>query len=47
VIILLQAFSEAYSVLENELKFLNSDGESCSRPPDRLLPKIIPSLDIS
>ncbi|KHN24642.1 Poly(A) RNA polymerase cid14 [Glycine soja] len=42
-----QAFSEAYSVLENELKFLNSDGESCSRPPDRLLPKIIPSLDIS
>lgn len=43
----IKAFSEAYSVLENELKFLNSDGESCSRPPDRLLPKIIPSLDIS
>jgi len=40
-----QAFSEAYSVLENELKFLSSDGESSSRPPYRLLPKIIPSLD--
>ncbi|KAL2337577.1 hypothetical protein Fmac_012023 [Flemingia macrophylla] len=43
----IKAFSEAYSVLENELKFLNSDGESCSRPPCRLLPKIIPCLDIS
>ncbi|XP_061345061.1 uncharacterized protein LOC133290922 isoform X2 [Gastrolobium bilobum] len=43
----IKAFSEAYSVLENELAFLNNDGESCSRPPCRLLPKIIPSLDIS
>jgi hypothetical protein len=42
-----QAFSEAYSVLENELTFLNGDGESCSRPSYRLLPKIIPSLDVS
>ncbi|XP_020239737.1 uncharacterized protein LOC109818618 isoform X1 [Cajanus cajan] len=43
----IKAFSEAYSVLENELKFLNSDGESCSRPSYRLLPKLIPSLDMS
>ncbi|XP_017442073.1 uncharacterized protein LOC108347382 isoform X2 [Vigna angularis] len=43
----IKAFSEAYSVLENELKFLSSDGESSSRPPYRLLPKIIPSLDTS
>ncbi|XP_027335017.1 uncharacterized protein LOC113849355 [Abrus precatorius] len=43
----IKAFSEAYSVLENELKFLNGDGESCSTPSYRLLPKIIPSLDIS
>ncbi|KAI4354792.1 hypothetical protein L6164_003629 [Bauhinia variegata] len=42
----IKAFSEAYSILENELTFLNSDGESCSRPPERLLPKIIPSLDL-
>jgi len=41
-----QAFSKAYSVLENELKFLNSDGDSCSRPPYRLLPKIIPGLGL-
>ncbi|MED6107397.1 hypothetical protein PIB30_013509 [Stylosanthes scabra] len=43
----IKAFSEAYSVLENELTFLNSDGESSSKPPYRLLPKIIPSLDVS
>ncbi|CAJ2655533.1 unnamed protein product [Trifolium pratense] len=43
----IKAFSEAYSVLENELTFLNGDGESCSRPSYRLLPKIIPSLDVS
>ncbi|XP_027191852.1 uncharacterized protein [Cicer arietinum] len=43
----IKAFSEAYIVLENELALLNSDGESCSRPSYRLLPKIIPSLDVS
>ncbi|XP_015950587.1 uncharacterized protein LOC107475465 isoform X1 [Arachis duranensis] len=43
----IKAFSEAYSVLENELTFLNSDGESCSKRPYRLLPKIIPNLDVS
>ncbi|KAK7260115.1 hypothetical protein RIF29_25888 [Crotalaria pallida] len=43
----IKAFSEAYSVLENELTFLNSDAESSSRPPYRLLPKIIPNLDLS
>jgi len=43
----MQAFSEAYTVLENELTFLSGDGESSSRPCYRLLPKIIPSLDVS
>ncbi|XP_019463331.1 PREDICTED: uncharacterized protein LOC109362173 [Lupinus angustifolius] len=43
----IKAFSEAYSVLENELAFPNSDAESSSRPPYRLLPKIIPNLDVS
>ncbi|KAL5073291.1 hypothetical protein RYX36_012275 [Vicia faba] len=43
----IKAFSEAYIVLENELTLLNSDGESCSKPSYRLLPKIIPSLDVS
>ncbi|KAJ1392080.1 polymerase, nucleotidyl transferase domain [Sesbania bispinosa] len=43
----IKAFSEAYSVLEHELTFLNGDGEPCPRPSYRLLPKIIPSLDIS
>ncbi|KAF7825323.1 Non-canonical poly(A) RNA polymerase protein Trf4-1 isoform A [Senna tora] len=43
----IKAFSEAYSILEDELSFLNSDGDSCSRPSYRLLPKIIPSFDVS
>ncbi|XP_024637780.1 uncharacterized protein [Medicago truncatula] len=43
----IKAFSEAYTVLENELTFLSGDGESSSRPSYRLLPKIIPSLDVS
>ncbi|RDY06872.1 Non-canonical poly(A) RNA polymerase protein Trf4-1, partial [Mucuna pruriens] len=39
----IKAFSEAYSVLENEQKLLNNGGESCSSVPYRLLPKIIPT----
>ncbi|KAJ7962102.1 Non-canonical poly(A) RNA polymerase [Quillaja saponaria] len=42
----IKAFAEAYSILEHELQFLNGDGESCSRPPYRLLPKIIPNIDL-
>jgi len=44
---LLQAFSEAYSVLEKELACLPDEGDTCSRPAHRLLPKIIPSIDIT
>ncbi|XP_054780487.1 uncharacterized protein LOC129288122 isoform X2 [Prosopis cineraria] len=47
----IKAFSEAYSILENQLSFLNFGGnvdeESCSMLPHLLLPKIIPSLDLS
>ena len=44
--IMFQAFSEAYSVLENELMCIPDYGDTCSRPPYRLLPKIIPSIDV-
>lgn len=43
----IKAFSEAYSILENELASLPNDGDACSSPPYRLLPKIIPSIDLS
>ncbi|XP_030966508.1 uncharacterized protein LOC115987155 isoform X3 [Quercus lobata] len=42
----IKAFSEAYSVLENELMCIPDYGDTCSRPPYRLLPKIIPSIDV-
>ncbi|PQM37291.1 uncharacterized protein Pyn_36365 [Prunus yedoensis var. nudiflora] len=44
----IKAFSEAYSILENELASLPSDdSDLCSRPSYRLLSKIIPSIDLS
>lgn len=44
----IKAFSEAYSILENELASLPiDDGDLCSRPSYRLLSKIIPSIDLS
>ncbi|KAM1140447.1 hypothetical protein ACFX19_041219 [Malus domestica] len=45
----IKAFSEAHSILENELASLPNDGgdDACLRPPYRLLWKIIPSIDLS
>lgn len=43
----IKAFSEAYSLLENELTCLPGSGDSCLRPPYKLLPKIIPSISLS
>ncbi|KAG8653680.1 uncharacterized protein LOC110614705 isoform X7 [Manihot esculenta] len=42
-----KAFSEAYSILENELASLPDDADACLKPPYRLLPKIIPSINSS
>ncbi|XP_062174306.1 uncharacterized protein LOC133879662 isoform X4 [Alnus glutinosa] len=42
----IKAFSEAYSVLENELTCIPEYGDTCPRSPCRLLPKIIPSIDL-
>ncbi|KAL5798863.1 hypothetical protein ACOSQ2_003683 [Xanthoceras sorbifolium] len=42
----IKAFAEAYSVLENELTCLPSNGDSYLRQPYRLLPKIIPSVSL-
>jgi hypothetical protein len=40
-----QAFSEAYSVLENELTCITSTSDSCGKQQlHNLLPKIIPSI---
>ncbi|PKI51818.1 hypothetical protein CRG98_027791 [Punica granatum] len=41
-----QAFSEAYSLLEQELSCLSdkADSDTCSTPPYRLLQKIIPGI---
>ncbi|XP_024031588.1 uncharacterized protein LOC112094570 isoform X2 [Morus notabilis] len=43
----IKAFSEAYSILENELASLSNDDDKCPRPSSRLLPKIIPNIDLS
>ncbi|EEF50321.1 nucleotidyltransferase, putative [Ricinus communis] len=43
----IKAFSEAYSVLENELTSFPSEADACSRSPYRLLPKLIPSINSS
>ncbi|XP_061998329.1 uncharacterized protein LOC133715725 isoform X2 [Rosa rugosa] len=43
----IKAFSEAYSILENELASLPNDDDASSSPPYRLLPKIIPSIDLT
>lgn len=43
---MMQAFSDAYSILESELAGLPTDGDSNTQPPCRLLPKIIPSIDL-
>uniref|UniRef100_A0A2P2M650 Uncharacterized protein MANES_05G049400 n=1 Tax=Rhizophora mucronata TaxID=61149 RepID=A0A2P2M650_RHIMU len=40
----IKAFSDAYSVLENELICLPDEGDKCSRGSYTLLPKIIPNL---
>ncbi|CAI0383254.1 unnamed protein product [Linum tenue] len=40
----IKAFSEAYSILENELACLLDECKTRSVPPYRLLPKIIPSI---
>ncbi|XVF33541.1 hypothetical protein REPUB_Repub17cG0177500 [Reevesia pubescens] len=42
----IKAFSEAYSILENELTCLASNTDSCCNPPWRLLQKIIPSITL-
>ncbi|GLT84385.1 hypothetical protein SLE2022_026200 [Rubroshorea leprosula] len=42
----IKAFSEAYSLLENELMCLSSNGDSSLNPPRRLLGKIIPSITL-
>ncbi|MBA0685823.1 hypothetical protein Goari_013468 [Gossypium aridum] len=39
----IKAFSEAYSILEDELSCLSSNTTSSSNPPCRLLQKIIPT----
>ncbi|OVA19044.1 PAP/25A-associated [Macleaya cordata] len=39
---MVQAFADAYSILENELTCLPSNGDTSTSPPYRLLPKIIP-----
>ncbi|XP_030535309.1 uncharacterized protein LOC115744335 isoform X2 [Rhodamnia argentea] len=43
----IKAFAEAYSALKQELTCIQNNGDACSRPPYRLLPKIIPSMDPS
>ncbi|KAB2002738.1 hypothetical protein ES319_D11G086300v1 [Gossypium barbadense] len=43
----IKAFSEAYSILEDELSCLSSNTTSSSNPPCRLLQKIIPSITLS
>ncbi|KAG4173732.1 hypothetical protein ERO13_A11G078500v2 [Gossypium hirsutum] len=43
----IKAFSEAYSILEDELSCLSSNTNSSSNPPCRLLQKIIPSITLS
>ncbi|KAK2650643.1 hypothetical protein Ddye_018132 [Dipteronia dyeriana] len=43
----IKAFAEAYSILENELTCLPLNGDSCLRPPYKLLPMIIPSVNLS
>ncbi|XP_010419530.1 PREDICTED: uncharacterized protein LOC104705261 isoform X1 [Camelina sativa] len=40
----IKAFSEAYSVLENELTCITSSSDSCGKKLHNLLPKIIPSI---
>ncbi|XP_059599133.1 uncharacterized protein LOC100265029 [Vitis vinifera] len=42
----IKAFSDAYSILENELTCLPISGDSSTSPPYRLLPKIISSIDL-
>ncbi|XP_050204087.1 uncharacterized protein LOC126654076 isoform X2 [Mercurialis annua] len=41
----IKAFSEAHSVLENELTSLHDKADACSKSPFRLLQKIIPSIN--
>ncbi|KAE8697523.1 Nucleotidyltransferase family protein isoform 4 [Hibiscus syriacus] len=43
----IKAFSEAYSILEDELSCLSSNTDSSCNPPCRLLQKIIPSITLS
>lgn len=43
----IKAFAEAYSALKQERTWIQNNGDACSRPPYRLLPKIIPSIDPS
>ncbi|KAL1071457.1 hypothetical protein V6Z11_D11G090300 [Gossypium hirsutum] len=43
----IKAFSEAYSILEDELSCLSNNTTSSSNPPCRLLQKIIPSITLS
>ncbi|XP_022144393.1 uncharacterized protein LOC111014060 isoform X2 [Momordica charantia] len=43
----IKAFSEAYSILESELICLSDNGDTCSDATNRVLQKIIPSIDIS
>ncbi|KAI6702712.1 hypothetical protein NL676_011848 [Syzygium grande] len=43
----IKAFAEAYSALKQELTCIQNNGDAYSRPPYRLLPKIIPSINPS
>ncbi|XP_010523091.1 PREDICTED: uncharacterized protein LOC104801481 isoform X2 [Tarenaya hassleriana] len=42
----IKAFSEAYSILENDLTCLASSTDSCRKPSYKLLSKIIPSMGL-
>ncbi|KAI3981360.1 hypothetical protein MKX01_001805 [Papaver californicum] len=42
----IKAFADAYTILENELTCLPSNGDTSTSPPRGLLSKIIPSIDL-
>ncbi|GAB4861927.1 hypothetical protein Ancab_037182 [Ancistrocladus abbreviatus] len=47
VLLMIQAFADAYSLLENELACLSNDADMNERPLYQLLRKIIPSIGLS
>lgn len=40
----MQAFADAYAMLEDELTCLDNDGINDAKPISKLLPKLIPSI---